>query len=38
MVTLKIGVKDFQTRGVIFYVISRVRDLGEFVPVFTSEK
>eukprot|EP00347_Sterkiella_histriomuscorum_P019986 403339535 len=38
MVSLGFQIRDFQQRGIFFYVISRSRDLGEFVPVYTSEK
>lgn len=38
MVKIGFGIKDFNQRGLMFYQISRSRDLGEFVPLFTGEK
>ncbi|CDW86667.1 copine-4 [Stylonychia lemnae] len=38
MVQLGLAIRDFTQRGIFFFVISRSRDLGEFVPLYTSEK
>ena len=37
MVQLVIAVKEITVKGNFYYVISRSRDLGEFVPEYTSE-
>ena len=38
MVQLVIRAKDINIRGQLFYILSRSRDLGEYVPIYTSEK
>lgn len=38
VIQITFGAKDFLYRGTIFYTVYRSRDLGEFVPIYTSEK